>query len=57
LWNNGSGQDAPRAWPATSNLNLFDFYFWENLKSAVYAQEVSNIQDLKELIQNRFDMI
>jgi hypothetical protein len=57
LWNNGSGQGAPRAWPAPSNLNLFDFYFWENLKSAVYAGEVSNIQDLQQLIQNRIEMI
>jgi hypothetical protein len=35
-------QGAPRAWPAPSDLNPFDFDFWINLKSAVYAREVSN---------------
>jgi hypothetical protein len=51
-------QGASRAWPAPSDLNPFDFYFWVNLKSAVYAREVSNIrQDLQQWIQNRFGMI
>jgi hypothetical protein len=42
-------QDAPRAWPAPSDLNPFDFCFWINLKSAVYVREVNNNwQDLQQ---------
>jgi hypothetical protein len=41
----------------TLDLYLLDFYVWEHLKTTVYATEVSDFQDFKQLTQNGFDMI
>jgi hypothetical protein len=54
--NNGLGQGRPTAWPAPSDLNPLDFYLWGQLKTTVYATEVSDVQDWQQCLQNGCEM-
>jgi hypothetical protein len=48
----------PTKWPdCSSALNPSDFYLRGHLKPTLHATEVSNIQDLQQQIQNRFQVI
>ena len=55
---NNGWDERPTAWPVCSpHLNPLNFYLREYLKSTVYAKEVSDVQDLKQQKQSRFDLI
>ena len=52
------GRCRPKAWPAsTPDLNSLHFYLWEDIKPTVWVIEVSDVQDLKQRIQNGLQTI
>jgi hypothetical protein len=54
----GIGRNRPVAWPPRSpDLNPIDFYFWGQVKGAVYSSPVTNVDELRERILATFDAI